>query len=198
MAAGLRERKKVETRQAIADAALALAVDRGPTAITVDDIAEAADVSPRTVFNHFATKDDAILGLDPDGRRTLLVRLAARPAEEPPLEALRQALHTDDPGRRPAWRRRARLVRDHPHLQAAYVASFARLEDDLTAAVAERTGRDPDTDPYPRLVVTVALTTLRVAVQHAIDVGRVGAMAAVVDEAFAAVASGLPVPGGDA
>ena len=57
---GLRERKKAETRQAIADAALALALERGPGDVTVDDIAAAAGVSARTVFNYFARKEDLI------------------------------------------------------------------------------------------------------------------------------------------
>lgn len=57
MPTGLRERKKAETRQALAEAALALAVERGPAAVTVDDIADAAGVSARTVFNYFPTKE---------------------------------------------------------------------------------------------------------------------------------------------
>ncbi len=91
MVVGWRERKKTETRQAIGRAALALATERGPATITVNDIAEAAGVSPRTAFNYFPTKEAAILGFDPDRRRELLDRLDARPADEPPVQALREA-----------------------------------------------------------------------------------------------------------
>src|SRR5688500_7564486 len=121
---GLRERKKAETRKAIADAALALAVERGPAAVTVDDIAAAAGISPRTVFNYFATKEDAILGVDAERRRDLLDRLEARPADESPLRALREAMRdsTGSSEGAVAWRTRARLARQHPQLQAAYIA----------------------------------------------------------------------------
>lgn len=202
--AGLRERKKGETRRAIADAALDLATRRGPGAVTVDDIAAAADVSPRTVFNHFPTKEAAILGIDPEQRRELLRALDQRPADEPPVEALRRTLAGFHPSDRLGlWRARARLARSHPPLHAAYVASFAGLEDDLTAAVGRRSGIDPDTDPYPRLVVAVVLTTLRVSLTRAADADAAGdadgdALAVeverTVDQAFAALAAGLPPP----
>lgn len=194
MSTGLRERKKTETRRAISAAALRLTLAEGPARVTVDAIAEAADVSPRTVFNYFATKEEAIVGLDPDGWAAVVARLADRPADEPPLIALREAMRSDHPAGAMSWRARARLARDHPQLQSAYVAGFTALEDEITEVVARRVALDPVTDAYPRLVATVALTALRVAVQHAIDVGRVESMADVVDEAFAAVAGGLPVP----
>jgi AcrR family transcriptional regulator len=198
-AAGLRERKKTETRRAIADAALALATERGPNDLTVDDIAAAAGVSPRTVFNYFASKEEAILGVDPDRRRALLERLEARPTGEPPLEALRMAFQesTGDGAGAVAWRARARLARDHPQLNAAYLASFASLEDELTAALAGRLDVDGAADPLPRLAVTIALTAMRVAVDHALAAGRSepADLAAAVDAAFAAVAGGLaPAP----
>jgi AcrR family transcriptional regulator len=194
-AVGLRERKKSETRRAIADAALALALERGPHAVTVDDIAAAAGISPRTVFNYFATKEEAILGLDPDRRRDLLERLADRPAGEAPLEALRVAFQdtTTEGSGAVAWRTRARLARDHPQLHSAYLASFASLEDELTAVLAERLGVDPAREPLPRLAVTIALTAMRVAVDHALAAGRSeqADLTAAVDAAFAAVATGL-------
>jgi AcrR family transcriptional regulator len=192
-ATGLRERKKAETRQAIADAALALAVERGPAAITVDDIAAAAGVSPRTVFNYFATKEEAILGVDPERRRELLARLEDRPADEPPLTALRETMR-DSTGSNAgalAWRTRARLARQHPQLQATYVASFTALEDELTAAIARRLGADPRRDPYPRLLVAVALSAMRVAVDHAIERRQADTSTEAVDAAFAALARGL-------
>jgi AcrR family transcriptional regulator len=194
---GLRERKKAETRRAIGDAALALALERGPADVTVDDIAAAAGVSARTVFNYFGTKEAAILGVDPDRRRQLLDRLEARPSSEAPLPALREALRestvSDDGTGAVAWRTRARLARQHPQLQTAYLASFASLEDDLTDGIARRVGLDPETDAYPRLVVTVALTAMRVALDHAIDHGLIeGAdFTAAVDDAFATLATGL-------
>lgn len=186
---GLRERKKAETRKAIADAALALAVERGPAAVTVDDIAAAAGISARTVFNYFATKEDAILGVDAERRRDLLDRLDARPADESPLRALREAMRdsTGSSEGAVAWRTRARLARQHPQLQAAYIAGFSSLEDELTGVIARRTGVDPAVDPFPRLVVAVALTAMRVAVDHAIDQHRPDASADAIDRAFAAL-----------
>ncbi|HMJ77533.1 MAG TPA: TetR/AcrR family transcriptional regulator [Iamia sp.] len=195
MPAGLRERKKAETRQAISAAALDLALTHGPGGVTVDDIAAEADVSPRTVFNYFATKEEAILGVDPERRADILDRLAERPADEPPLMSLRYAMRFDDDADRAvSWRTRARLARDHPQLQSAYVASFASLENDLTVVLAGRLDLDPRTDPYPRLVVAVALAALRVAVQNAIDIDQVATLTDVLDRAFAAVAVGLPAP----
>ena len=194
MPTGLRERKKAETRQAISAAALQLAVEHGPGRVTVDDIAAAAGVSPRTVFNYFATKEEAILGVDPDGRAQVLQRLVDRPAHESPLTSLREAMRTDDPRGAVSWRTRARLAREHPQLQSAYVAGFTALEDELTNVLARRLDLDPVADPYPRLVVAVALTALRVAVQNAIDIDQVDTLNAAVDRAFALAAVGLPAP----
>jgi AcrR family transcriptional regulator len=194
MATGLRERKKTATRQAISDAALALAVERGPTAVTVEDIAAAAGVSPRTVFNYFPSKEAAILGLDPDNRRELVERLETRPLSEAPLRALRNAMPTTPDDHVEKWRSRARLAADHPNLQSAFMASFARLEDDLSHAMAARLGMDVDDDLYPRLVVNLGLTAMRVAVNRVVDQQDPDAVSAAVDLAFDALAAGLPAP----
>ena len=192
---GLRERKKAETRQAIADAALHLAVERGPGDITVEDIAAAADVSARTVFNYFPSKEAAILGFDPQRRIELVARLDSRPPEESPLEALREAMRGTRPGEGAlTWSTRARLAQEHPQLQAAYLAGFESLEADLTDALARRLGLDPAADPYPRLVVTVAVAATRLAIGDAIDCGAADSIPQRIDEAFAALASGLPAP----
>src|SRR3954452_2536083 len=89
MTSGLRERKKLATRLALHRAALELVAERGLEHVSVDDIAARADVSPRTFFNYFSSKDDAVLGLDPDAMQRQVTELRARPAEEPPVEALR-------------------------------------------------------------------------------------------------------------
>ena len=203
MSTGLRERKKTETFQAINRAALALATERGPAAITVDDIAEAAGVSARTVFNYFPTKDAAILGVDPDLRSRIRDRLRERPTDEEPLVALRAAFRGVSSGRHaPPWRMRARLVSEHAHLQSASAASTRQLEIELTEVVAERCGLDPVAHPYPRLVTHLAIAALRVATdqtlagptspadQPDLDV----AVDTAVDEAFDALSGGLRPP----
>jgi len=162
--------------------------------VTVDDIAAAADVSPRTVFNHFPTKDAAILGVDPERRRELLTMLEERPAGEPPLEALRRTLAAfHSPDRLGRWRDRVRLARRYPELHTAYVAAFTELEDDLTAVIGRRIGVDPATDPYPLLVVAVMAAAMRVSLTHAAAGGADPAeLERIVDRTFAALAAGLP------
>src|ERR1035437_1983700 len=89
---GRRDRKKLATHQTLRSAALRLVAERGWHEVTVEDITEATDVSVRTFFNHFPSKEDSIVGLDPERVDQLSEALAARPAEEPPLAALRAVL----------------------------------------------------------------------------------------------------------
>ena len=89
MTSGLRERKKLATRLALHEAALRLVAERGLDAVSVDDIADRADVSPRTFFNYFPSKVDAILGLDPEAPRQQADAFLDRPAGESPVQALR-------------------------------------------------------------------------------------------------------------
>src|SRR5262245_64576986 len=90
MSDGLRERKKAETRRALSSAALRLAEEHGPDGMTVEAVAEAAGVSPRTFFNYFSSKEDAIMGVNPTDSSDLLADLLARPEDEPALDSLRQ------------------------------------------------------------------------------------------------------------
>ena len=122
-------------------------------------------------------------------------RLLTDSAGEAPLTALHEAF-TEQFTLESALtsRTRALLAREHPALHRAYLASFAAFEDDLTAAMARRTGLDPHKDAYPRLVVAVALTAMRTAATHAIDLGRTADMPALIDGAFAAIATGLTPP----
>ncbi|MEY2447762.1 MAG: hypothetical protein QOH79_1238 [Acidimicrobiaceae bacterium] len=192
---GLRERKKADTRVAISRAALRLAIERGPDAITVDDIAAAADVSPRTVFNYFATKEEAILGFDPNRKVEVGRSVRERPARELPLTALRAAfveIATGVPEVAEMSRARVQLVRDHPQLHPSYVAGYAALENALVEAIAQRTALDPEQSLYPRLVVSTAIAAFRVALDRA-GPGRASLIAA-IDEAFDALAGGLRPP----
>src|ERR1700712_2700363 len=89
MTSGLRERKKLATRATLHRVALELVAEHGLDHVSVDDIATRADVSPRTFFNYFPTKDDAVLGLDPESAQRQVAALLARPAGEAPIESLR-------------------------------------------------------------------------------------------------------------
>ena len=82
---GLRERKKAKTRQALTAAAIRLSIERGsPDRVTVEEISEAADVSPRTFFNYFSSKEEAIVGVDPTVPRRCAAELEARPPRRAP------------------------------------------------------------------------------------------------------------------
>lgn len=197
MYSGLRERKKVATRRALIEAALRLAAERGPDRVTVEDIAEAADVSVRTFFNYFASKDDAVIGVDPDRVQEAVERLLARPAGEPPLEAMRAVLtstldrYTDESE---GWAVRTELLRAWPHLRARHVAHLETVERRLIEAMAARTGADPDLDVYPTLVVTVAVSALRAALRVWHAPGSTARLPRLVAESFDRLAAGLPPP----
>src|SRR5215469_10625557 len=85
----LRERKKRATRHALRRVAFTLAAERGWANVTVEDIAEAANVSPRTFFNYFPTKEAALFGADPEKAAALRERIVAAVPGTPVLEALR-------------------------------------------------------------------------------------------------------------
>src|SRR4051794_2841798 len=89
---GLRERKKEQTRQAIAETAQRLFAERGFDAVTVADVARAADLSQGTVFNYFPTKEDLFYGQMEDFEATLVAAVRGRAAGESVLEAFRRVM----------------------------------------------------------------------------------------------------------
>jgi AcrR family transcriptional regulator len=168
---GLRERKKEATRQALHEAAVRLAVEHGLEGLTVEAIADAADVSRRTFSNYFANKEEALLHSDQVRLRRLLDLLRNRPPQEPTEQALAAAARelvagdTSDPG----WLAQVRLLRRHQALVARQVAQYADAERALADLVAERLPPDDDRPLRARLLAAGLLTTMRVAVQHWIE-----------------------------
>jgi AcrR family transcriptional regulator len=163
--AGLRERKKERTRRAIADAALDLFEERGFGATTVDDIAEAAEVSPRTFFRYYASKDEAVFERADDVQAAFRALLAVRPEGEPLLLSLRElsnALIADDLVDEDRLRRLLSLVAAEPALRRRYTALLDTFEQELTGWAAARLGV-PATDLRPRLIAAAVLTARRVA-----------------------------------
>lgn len=164
---GRRERKKAATRAALVEAAVRLGSEHGPEHVTVEQIADAADVAPRTFFNYFASKEDAIADGDSASANALVAAFEARPAEEPVLDALRHAMRAvvEAPGYRERVLRMRRL-RGNPSLLARRIAAFVAHERELAAAVAVRSGTDPVRDLYPWLVAGAAVSGLRIVAEH--------------------------------
>jgi AcrR family transcriptional regulator len=189
-----RGRKKAETREALTKAALRLALAHGYEQLTVEAITDAADVSVRTFFNYFASKDDALLATDPGGAEAVAAAVVARPAEESPVAALRAVLGQLGDSfeqRKPLWRSRLELVRANPHLWPRLFSSFSAFERALTEAVAARSGCDPDTDLFPGVVAAAVVGAMRVAVTHWHARGEGVALADLLADAFDILASGL-------
>lgn len=193
---GLRERKKLQTREALHRAAIRLYVERGPEAVTVNDICEAVGVSRRTFFNYFESKDDA--ALDRDDAHTggsLSDRIAARPPEENPLEAVHQAVrlgicHLLE---HPTWRERQQLVRQHPRLVPMAFAGNRRTQVLMAEGIARRTGLQA-ADLYPRTLAGAAYAITRVALAQWNPEDPSSQLLSMLDTSFETTASGFPVP----
>ena len=139
---GLRERKKARTRAAIREAAMRLFEEQGYAATTVEQIAEAAEVSPSTFFRYFPTKEDVILIDDYDP--LIIDAIRAQPVDKPAIRAVLHGMR-DVFGRLSAaeWaseRRRQRLYQEVPELRARQLQQTAAAVDMLAAVIAERRG----------------------------------------------------------
>jgi AcrR family transcriptional regulator len=143
---GLRERKKIKTREAIRSATYALIKEQGYDATTVDQIAERAEVSPSTVFRYFPTKEDIVLTDEYDP--ILLEELRARPADEPWPDSIRhvmrEAIRTGVEEDAEVARLRTRLMVEVPAVRSRMMESMSVSGRMLCTAIGERTGRDPD------------------------------------------------------
>jgi AcrR family transcriptional regulator len=163
--ASLRERKKLETRLALARAALRLFEERGYAETTVDDIAAAANVSRRTFFRYFAGKDEVVI-VDPAGKlEALHVALAEGPPDEPTIAALRRGILalTEAYFEPDLIRSVARIGLQEPALAAAAMAYQVHWEDELAREVAVDLGVDVARDPRPRIVAHTTVAIMRAA-----------------------------------
>jgi AcrR family transcriptional regulator len=143
---GLRERKKIKTREAIRTATYALIREQGYDATTIEQIADRAEVSPSTVFRYFPTKEDIVLTDEYDP--LMLEELRARPAGEPWMDSVRHvmrlatnALMAEDPE---VVRMRAHLAVQVPAVRSRMVESMSETGRLLRAALADRFGLAPD------------------------------------------------------
>jgi AcrR family transcriptional regulator len=192
---GLRERKKARTREAIIDAALQLFESQGFEAITVEDIAAAADVSPRTFFRYFETKLDVVMARNVDDGDDLEALVAARPASEGPIEAVHQVIREKLAGKTveadDSTLREMRVVMSTPSLRAICVERFHDHIDGLAGIFATRLGAGPH-DLRPHILAgAVSATLLTIMDRWVADGARPERLVAVLDEAFGALEAGL-------
>ena len=198
----LRERKKLATRRLLRGATLDLVAEYGMANVTVEDIAAAADVSPRTFFNYFPSKEAALFGADPDRVAELRQRILQQAPGRPVLDVLRMVMVSDaeavaeelsELGGDPAgWLRRIKEARADPHLRAAHAAQMAMVERAITEGLAERLGTDPDRDPYPGLLAAMAAGVFRSSMNFWAGSGGTMPLGQLIDLAFRALADGLP------
>ncbi|HEY4461641.1 MAG TPA: TetR family transcriptional regulator [Streptosporangiaceae bacterium] len=194
---GLRERKKQATRRALHDAALRLALERGLEHLTAEEISAAADVSVRTFFNYFPSKEQAILGDDMFGvdeeRATALMASADSVLDG--LYDVAIAIAAESATRREQVLMRWQLMERYPALLPRIFARLEQFEKVLASAVAARTGDDPG-DAYPQLMAAIAMAGMRTAVQRWTAGHRDHPLEHHMDEVFGLLRGALASPEG--
>ena len=145
MSTGLRVRKKLRTRSAIQKEALRLFLKKGYEETTIEDIAEAVEISPSTFFNYFPSKEAVVFQDDLDP--LIIAEMDAVPAGVNPVGALRVAMRkvmASLPESDNAMvRERIELVTKTPELRAAMLNEFADLIDQISVPIARRSGKSP-------------------------------------------------------
>ncbi|WBB69939.1 TetR family transcriptional regulator [Micromonospora sp. WMMD812] len=194
--AGRRDRKKQQTHRALATAALRLVAERGLEHVTVEEISAAADVSSRTFFNYFPSKDDALIGDHALDSARFVARFAEVPPEVPALAAIRAALGEvieEMQADRELWLLRMVVISRNPALLPRLAAVGAETERAMTEVVAARVGVPAD-HGFPPLLTTVSGAAFRTAMLRWAAAGGARSLADLVDEAFDTLAAGLPDP----
>jgi AcrR family transcriptional regulator len=192
-ALGLRERKKLKTRAALAKEAMRLFMKQGFAETTIEEIADAAEVSPSTFFNYFASKEDLILQDDLDP--VIIAAFNAQPPELGPIAALRAAMNSTfsaiSPEEMAMVRQRTVLVQRDPDVRAAMLSQFAGMVEQIAEVLAPRTGR-PSTDFAVRNLAGAVVGVLMSSVLAAVG-DRDADLTKLADVALAHLEAGLPL-----
>jgi len=199
--ATLRERKKLATRRALRVAALDLFAAKGFSKVTVEDIAAAADVSPRTFFNYFPSKEAVLFGSDAHLLEEVRRQVVAEPASFSAFEALGAVLVKHACGVAEEFREIGRNPKeifelmksaaDDPDFRAARAAQMASVERALAEGLAERLGVGPLSDPYPFLLASCAVAAAKTAILFWASRGGQVPLGALTEAALVSVGAGL-------
>jgi len=198
---GLRQRKRRETRAALSRAAMRLCMRRGGWEnVTVDDIAAAANVSPRTFRNYFSTKAEAVAAMHLERMLCIADELRARPADEPLWTAITNSVcaQFEPPGKKgeevmdaSRWMERIRFIFTEPAIHGEVLKASASAQGELAKAIAERIGATRANELYPQLVAAVVVAVVGVVSSRWLSDGPSGSIVPLMRAAFDLVAAGL-------
>ena len=161
---GRRERKKAQTRQALADAALALFLERGFDHVGVKEVADAADVSVTTLFKHFPSKEALVFDRDDDIEVALVQAVRGRPPGHTIVDALREYMLRESVDGAPSADF-IRLIESTPALRDYARGMWMRHETALARAIAEETGA-PEGDVPCAALARFALASRELILGH--------------------------------
>ena len=189
---GLRERKKARTRAAIREHAFRLFRAQGYDATTVEQIADAAEVSPSTFFRYFPTKEDVVL--QDDMELLWMDVFLAQPANMGPIAALRAAVRAAFDGMGPGELAQLRETMDMavavPAVRARMLAELARTTQIIAQAVAERAGKDASDFEVQALAGAVVGIAMAAWFDQPEDLDGLGAK---LERGLALLEAGLPL-----
>ncbi|HVV46483.1 MAG TPA: TetR family transcriptional regulator [Bryobacteraceae bacterium] len=201
MESGLRERKRRETRAALSLAALRLCFQRGWENVTVEEIADAANVSPRTFRNYFSTKAEAVAAGHLERMLRIADELRARPENEAIWTAITNAVASQFEPPAPksealrdskAWLERIRFVLTEPAIHGEVLKASAAAQVELAAVIAGRTGARNAGGLYPQVAAAVVTSVVGTVVDRWLRDGPTGSIVPLLRRAFELVAAGLP------
>lgn len=189
---GLRERKKQKTRDRVRREAYRLFAEHGYEATTVDQIAEAAEISPSTFFRYFPTKEDVVIQDEYDP--ALAEALRARPADEPIVDAILQALR-GPLGRMLDQDREelllcTRITFTDPAIRARSVGEQERSEREIAAIIAERSGRNAS-DLDVKCAAAAIIAVFTTLVRHWVEGGGTEDLAELYERHLPLLSNGL-------
>jgi len=197
---GLRERKRRETRAALNQTAIRLCIQRGWENVTVDDIATAANVSPRTFRNYFSTKAEAVAAGHLERMLRIADELRARPADEQLWTAITNSVcaQFEPPGHKcedvrdaSRWMERIRFLLTEPAIHGEVLKASASAQSELAKAISERIGVSRANELYPQLVAAVVVAVVGVVSDRWLRGGPSGSIVPLMRTAFDLVATGL-------
>ncbi|HEX6468415.1 MAG TPA: TetR family transcriptional regulator [Streptosporangiaceae bacterium] len=200
---GRRERKKQRTREALIDAAFALFAEKGFEATTVEEITDIVDVSSRTFFRYFSSKEDVVLTFHEEQFEAMKAALAAQPLDAPVITAMRnaavsvmraceQGAYGFDPKKFVCVQE---MMESSPTVFGRSLEHGQKKQAEITQIIADRMGVDPAVDLRPHVAGGAASCAFRAAVEVWMRAdGRHGSFADMLDQVFALIEGGLNYP----